>query len=68
VKYEIAEEATFEEIARELGVSPNRARQLCVGALAKAKKACRRLGLSLADVIGKPVSMTARLQEWGSDE
>lgn len=57
-------ELTLEEIGLELGISHARVRQLIVSGLRKLKRACRRYGIDESDIIGKPASMTARLQEW----
>lgn len=58
------EAETLAAIAAELGISHQAVRQTIATALRKIAKACRRLGIDASDVVGKPASMAARLQEW----
>jgi hypothetical protein len=63
VKLEIKEEATYDDIGRELGISPNHARTVCMNALRKVAKACRKFGIDASCIIGRPVSMLASAEE-----
>lgn len=54
---------TFAEIGRALGITEYHAKWLCYSALRKLQRECKRRGIDVADIIGKPRSMMARLED-----
>lgn len=57
------EAPTVREIASALGISEHMVKHALGTALWKVWRACRRLGIDAGDIVGKPKSMTARLED-----
>lgn len=56
---------TYAEIGQSLGMTESQVKSVCQIALKKLKRACKREGISFADVIGRPSSMMAQGEMWG---
>lgn len=56
-------EPTLRDIAAELGVSAPRVQQLLTSALRKVRRECLRRGIDATWIIGKPISMLARIEQ-----
>lgn len=57
-------EATYEDIAAELGVSREMVRIIMARAIRKLRAACRKAGIDASDITGAPRSMLERAEDW----